>query len=93
MWGSPASVEPLSCGVDGESFNKKVADSSSSVFLNLTSSNDDSLEDFLNVGTDSITEQEPLKQSSYPKGKISENQVPRLIDNERKHIEKTLSTA
>lgn len=96
MWGSPTSRKSLSFGVDAESFNKKhyqassVAPSSSSVFLNLTLSDDVSLEDFSNVGTDSITEEEPLKQSSYPKGKILENQVPRLIDNKRKHVEKAL---
>ena len=99
MRGSPTSRKSLSFGVDAECFNKKhyqtssVAPSSSSVFLNLTLSDDVSLEDFSNVGTDSIKEEEPLKQSSYPKGKILENQIPRLIDNKRKHVEKALFSA
>ena len=67
-----------------------------SVVLNSTSSNDDSLvEDLSNVYTDSVTEEEPIKQSSSAKRKSDENQVPRLIENrpKRKHIEKTLSAA
>ena len=64
--------------------------SASSVALNSTSSNYDSLvEDFSNVYTDSVREEEPIKQSSSAKRKSEENRVPRLINNKRKHLEKT----
>ena len=43
--------------------------------------------------TDSVIEEEPIKQSSSAKRKSEENQVPRLIDNKRKHLEKTFSVA
>ena len=43
--------------------------------------------------TDSVIEEEPIKQSSSAKCKSEENQVPRLIDNKRKHLEKTFSVA
>ena len=56
--------------------------SSSSVALNSTSSNHNSLvEDLSNVNTDSVIEEEPIKQSSSAKRKSEENQVPRLINN------------
>ena len=41
--------------------------------------------------TDSVIEEKPVKQSSSPKCNLEENQVPRLIDNKQKHLEKTLS--
>ena len=67
---------------------------SSSSVLNSTSSNDDNLvEDLSNVYTDSVTEEEPIKQSSSAKHKSEENQVLKLIDNKQKHLEKTLSAA
>ena len=42
--------------------------------------------------TDSVIE-EPIKQSSSGKRKAGENQVPKLINNKQKHLEKTLSAA
>ena len=110
IWGGSASTKPLSFGVDADSFSEEQESSSSkvqfygqlsffviiSVVLNSTSSNDDSLvEDLSNVYTDSVTEEEPIKQSSSAKRKSDENQVPRLTDNrpKRKHLEKTLSAA
>ena len=41
--------------------------------------------------TDSVIE-EPIKQSSSAKRKSEESQVPRLIDNKRKHLEKICCT-
>ena len=56
----------------------------------ITSSNDGSLvEDLSNLYTDSVKEEEPIKQSSSAKRKSEENQVPRSIDNKRKHLEKS----
>ena len=37
--------------------------------------------------------EEPIKQNSSAKRKSEENQVSRLTDNKRKHLEKTLSAA
>ena len=55
----------------------------------ITLSNYGSLvEDLSNLYTDSVIEEEPIKQSSCSKRKSEENQVPRLIDNKRKHLEK-----
>ena len=100
--GASASTEPLSFGVDADSFSKEqesssksitsssAACSSSSVLLNSTSSDGSKPQDFLNVDTDSIIEEEPIKQSSSTKRKSDENQVPRLIENKQKHLEKNI---
>ena len=100
--GGSASTEPLSFGVDADSFSEEhessssksatssaASLSSSSVVLNSTSSNHDSLvEDLSNVYMESVIEEEAIKQSSSAKRKSEKNQVPRLTDNKRKHLEK-----
>ena len=99
-------TEPLSFGVEVNSFSEEQKSSSvisatssaaslssSSSVLNSTASNDVSLvEDLSNVYADSVIEEE-TKQSSSEKPKLEENQVPKLIDNKRKHLEKTWSPA
>ena len=58
----------------------------------ITSSNDGILvEDLPNVYTDSVIEEEPIKQSSCTERKSGENQVPVFSDDNEKHMEKTLS--
>ena len=58
----------------------------------ITSSNDGILvEDLPNVYTDSVIEEEPIKQSSSTERKSGENQVPVFSDDNEKHMEKTLS--
>ena len=101
--GESASTEPSLFRVHVDSFSEEQESSSSksaissaasllasSVALNSISSNHDSLvEDFSNVYTDSVREEEPIKQSSSAKRKSEENRVPRLINNKQKHLEKT----
>ena len=84
----------LSFGVDADSFSEESSSSSATALKNSTSSNDGSLvEDLSNVYTDSVIDEQPIKQSSSAKRKSEENQVPRLTDNKRKHLEKTLPAA
>ena len=88
-----ALTEPLSFGVDADSFSEEQESSSSKSAISSTASSSSSsleLDDLSNVYTDSVIE-EPLKQSSSAKHKSEENQVPRLIKSKRKHFEKTLS--
>ena len=98
MWSGCASTGPLLFGVNADSFSKEqkspsesatsssAASFSSSVLLNSTSSNSSSLEDFLNVAINSVIEEEPITQSSSAKRISEEKQVPRLIDNKKKHL-------
>ena len=81
----------LSFGVDADSFSEESSSSSATALKNSTSSNDGSLVE--DLSNDSVIDEQPIKQSSSAKRKSEENQVPRLTDNKRKHLEKTLPPA
>ena len=100
-WGVSASTEPLSFAVDADSFSEEqessssksatsLAAASSSSFITLSNDDGSLVGDLSNAQTDTVIEEELIKQSSSVKRKSEENQVPRLIDNKRKHLEKNL---
>ena len=93
-----------SFGLDADSFSKEQESSKSvtsssatsfslSVLLNSTWSSYSRVQDVLNVETDTVLEEDPIKQSSSEELISEENQSPMLIDNKRKHWQKALSAA
>lgn len=101
IWGSSAATEPLGFGVSSlappeievienlpELSESPVQDENSSLY------NDDEDEEQATPERDSPkaseTDADPLKTRKRP---ASASTVPRLIDNKRKHLEKTLSSA
>ena len=90
IWGGYPSTEPLTCGIDSESLAHDqpaswitTQESARSQLIDVDHDNENLSE------TDSDTDRPP---SSIQKRKAP-NQVPKLIDNKRKHLEKTLSAA
>ena len=55
------------------------------MLLNSTLSSYSRVQDILNVETDTVLEEDPIKQSSSEEHISEENQSPMLIDNKRKH--------
>ena len=100
LWGGSAGTEPLPFGVDGELFSSDGMDQDTdagennlnTLSHNTTSqqeedSDDDQVHNIDNPGKDS------QEGTSVGTKRKSESQVPRLIDNKRKHLQKSLSAA
>ena len=77
IWGGSANTEPLSFGISSETLNNK----SGRPQDELSENENDDFDDVENSG------------SQAQKRKSTENAVPLLVDNKRKHLEKNLSAA
>ena len=78
IWGGSANTAPLSFGTSSEILNNE---------------GDDGLEDRLSESEDDDFDSGNINASGAQKRKPTENAVPRLVDNKRKHLEKNLSAA
>ena len=99
IWGGTAAVEPLSSGVDTDSFSRvqEVAHPANTATTEalldisrecLENDNDESL-----IGPDKDGDTEPELMENSRKRKPVPNEVPKLIDNKRKYLQKALSAA
>ena len=99
IWGGTAAVEPLSSGVDTDSFSQvqEVAHpaniGTTEALLDISrecleNDNDESL-----IGPDKDGDTEPELIENSRKCKPVPNEVPKLIDNKRKYLQKALSAA
>ncbi len=90
LWGGSAATEPLSFGVDGDTFNGINIDNHLEGNLNEPQSYDgsDEADDEVHEG-----ERPEIDNVKDRRKRKSESQVPKLVDNKRKHMQKTLSAA
>eukprot|EP00794_Sanderia_malayensis_P014422 gene14422-biopygen11518 len=100
IWGGTSAVEPLSSGVGTDSFSRgrEVAHPSNianaEALLDVSQDgleNDNDAESLVASDKDGDAEVELIENSR--KRKPAQNEVPKLIDNKRKHLEKALSAA
>ena len=90
IWGGYPSTEPLTYGIDTESLAHEQPSSAIATQESPHSQLIDVDHDNENL---SETDSEPDKPPSSIQKRKAPDQVPKLIDNKRKHLEKSLSAA
>ena len=90
LWGGSAATEPLPFGIDGDTFNNVNTDDrlESNVLESLSDDGTGEDDDEFQEG-----ERSEIDIGNDRRKRKSESQVPKLIDNKRKHMQKTLSAA
>ncbi len=89
LWGGRSATEPLPFGVDGDTFHSLSTDDHLEGNVNEFPSDDGTDED-ADVHEE---ERSDIDHAKDRRKRKSENQVPKLVDNKRKHMQKTLSAA